>query len=180
MSTTECDSRIYDATTVESSNYTQESGSQSRHNSQQLLMLPAPLSVNRPSPSRLSRTSEDVGGPDSSCQQSTNSPQSADDQYGYDTPDDSPSIPRYTSPTSTEPSNFDGSPIRSVTSTRTVTVSVCKRSGTVIARPHWDFYPDPPMRGAHASGSTSTDNSRPETETKDDGDGSRSSPDTTG
>jgi len=113
VSTTERDSRIYDGTTVESSNYTQGSGSRSRHDSQQLLMLPAPLSVNRPSPSpmsvsRLSRTSEDAGGPDSSRQRLISSPQSADERHGYDTPDNSPSVPlssRYASPTSAESSN---------------------------------------------------------------------------
>ena len=113
MSTTERDSRMYDATTVESSSYTQGSGSRSRHDSQQLLMLPAPLSVNRPSPSpmstsRLSGTSESAGGPESSRQRLISSPQSADDRYGYDTPDNSPSMPlpsRYTSPTSVESSN---------------------------------------------------------------------------
>jgi chitin synthase len=98
VSTTERDSRGYDATTVESSNYTQGSGSRSRHDSQQLLMLPAPLSVNRPSPSpmsgsRLSRTSEDAGGQDSSRQRLISSPQSTDDRYGYDTPEHSPSMP---------------------------------------------------------------------------------------
>ena len=71
-------------------------------------MLPAPLSVNRPSPSplltsRLSRTSEDAGGPDSSRQRLISSPQSVDDRYGYDTLD--PSSSRYTSPTSTELGN---------------------------------------------------------------------------
>jgi chitin synthase len=112
VSTAERDSRMYDATTVESSNYTQGSGSRSRHDSQQLLMLPAPLSVNRPSPSpmstsRLSRTSEDAGGPESSRQRLVNSPQSSDERYGYDTPGNSPSMPlssRYTSPTSAESS----------------------------------------------------------------------------
>jgi chitin synthase len=76
-------------------------------------MLPAPLSVNRPSPSpmstsRLSRTSEDAGGPESSRQRLISSPQSTDDRHSYDTPDNSPSIPlssRYTSPTPAEPSN---------------------------------------------------------------------------
>jgi len=106
VSTTERDSRGYDATTVESSNYTQGSGSRSRHDSQQLLMLPAPLSVNRPSPSpmsvsRLSRTSEDAGGQESSRQRLMGSPQSAEDRYGYDTPEHS----RYTSATSTESSS---------------------------------------------------------------------------
>jgi len=111
VSTTERDSRMYDATTVESSSYTQGSGTRSRHDSQQLLLLPAPLSVNRPSPSptsRLSRTSEDAGGLDSSRQRLVNSPQSADDRLGYDTPDNSPSMlssSRYTSPASTEPKN---------------------------------------------------------------------------
>lgn len=113
MSTTERDSRMYDATTVESSHHTQGSGSRSRHDSQQLLMLPAPLSVNRPSPSpksvsRLSRTSEDAGGPESSRQRLISSPQSVDERYGYDTPDNSSSMPlspRYTSPTSAESSN---------------------------------------------------------------------------
>jgi len=112
VSTTERDSRGYDATTLESSNYTQGSGSRSRHDSQQLLMLPAPLSVNRPSPSpmsgsRLSRTSEDAGGLDSSRQRLISSPQSAD---GYDTPENSPTMlssSRYASPTSTE-SNHHG------------------------------------------------------------------------
>ncbi|KAF9651932.1 glycosyltransferase family 2 protein [Thelephora ganbajun] len=106
VSTTERDSRGYDATTLESSNYTQGSGSRSRHDSQQLLMLPAPLSVNRSSlspmsVSRLSRTSEDAGGPDSSRQRLISSPQSVDDRYGYDTPEQSPSMPtssRYTNP----------------------------------------------------------------------------------
>lgn len=73
-------------------------------------MLPAPLSVNRPSPSasRLSRTSEDAGGPDSSRQRLISSPQSSDERSGYDTPDNSPSMPsssRYTSPTPAESSN---------------------------------------------------------------------------
>ena len=107
MSTTERDSGRYDATTLESSNYTQGSASRSRHDSQQLLMLPAPLSVNRHTqssipPSRLSRTSEDA---DSSRQRLINSPQSAD---GYDTPDQSPSMPspsRHTSPSSTDSSH---------------------------------------------------------------------------
>lgn len=108
MSTTERDSRGYDATTLESSNYTQGSASRSRHDSQQLLMLPAPLSVNRHTQSsipasRLSRTSEDA---DSSRQRLiSSSPQSAD---GYDTPEQSPSMQspsRYTSPASTESSN---------------------------------------------------------------------------
>lgn len=113
VSTTERDSRGYDATTLESSNYTQGSGSRSRHDSQQLLMLPAPLSVNRPSPppmqtSRLSRTSEDAGGVDSSRQRLISNPQPVDDRYGYDTPEPSPSMQspsRYTSPSSTESSN---------------------------------------------------------------------------
>jgi len=110
VSTTERDSRGYDATTLESSHYTQGSGSRPRHDSQQLLMLPAPLSVNRSSPSpmlasRLSRSSEDAGGPDSSRQRLISSPQSLDDRYGYDTPEQSPSMPRYTSPTSTELGN---------------------------------------------------------------------------
>ena len=113
MSTAERDSRGYDATTLESSHHTQGSGSRSRHDSQQLLMLPAPLSVNRPSPSpmltsRLSRTSEDAGGPDSSRQRLIGTPQSADDRYGYDAFEPSPSIPassRYNSPTSTELGN---------------------------------------------------------------------------
>lgn len=107
VSTTERDSRIYDGTTVESSNYTQGSGSRSRHDSQQLLKLPAPLAVNRPSP-RLSRTSEDAGGPDSSRQRLISSPQSVDEQHGYDTPDNSPSLPsssRHTPPAPAEPSN---------------------------------------------------------------------------
>ena len=122
MSTTERESRGYDATTLESSNYTQGSGSRSRHDSQQLLMLPAPLSVNRPSPShmpgsRLSRTSEDAGGPDSSRQRLISSPQSADDhRYGYDTSEHSPSMPsspRYASPTSTESNNHGATqPVR--------------------------------------------------------------------
>lgn len=61
-------------------------------------MLPAPLSVNRPSPSpmsgsRLSRTSEEAGGPDSSRQRLISSPQSSDDRHGYDTPERSPSMP---------------------------------------------------------------------------------------
>ena len=103
----ERDSRGYDGTTLESSSYTHGSGSRSRHDSQQLLMLPAPLSVNRPSmsTSRLSRTSEDAGGPDSSRQRLISSPQSVDDRHGYDTPDHSPSLlssSRYTSPASTE------------------------------------------------------------------------------
>lgn len=110
VSNTERESRGYDATTVESSNYTHGSGSRSRHDSQQLLMLPAPLSVNRPSPSpmlasRLSRTSEDAGGPDSSRQRLISNAQSVD---GYDTLEPSPSIPsssRYTSPASTELGN---------------------------------------------------------------------------
>ena len=110
VSTAERESRGYDATTLESSNYTQGSGSRSRHDSQQLLMLPAPLSVNRPSPSpmpgsRLTRSSEDAGGLDSSRQRLISSPQSPDDRYGYDTPEHSPSIAspsRYASPTSTE------------------------------------------------------------------------------
>ena len=113
MSTTERDSRGCDATTLESSNYTQGSGSRSRHDSQQLLMLPAPLSVNRPSPSpmlasRLSRTSEDAGGVDSPRQRLIGSPQSVDDRYGYDTSEPSPSMPspsRYASPPSTESGN---------------------------------------------------------------------------
>jgi len=113
VSTTERDSRGYDANTVESSNYTQGSGSRSRHDSQQLLMLPAPLSVNRASPSpmsvsRLSRTSEDAGAQDSSRQRLMGSPQSAEDRHGYDTPEHSPpkqSSSRYTSPSSTESSN---------------------------------------------------------------------------
>lgn len=107
VSTTERDSRTYEGTTVESSNYTQGSGHRSRHDSQQLLKLPAPLAVNRPSP-RQSRTSEDAGGPDSSRQRLISSPQSVDEQHGYDTPDNSPSMPsssRYTSPASAEPSN---------------------------------------------------------------------------
>lgn len=76
-------------------------------------MLPAPLSVNRSAPSpmstsRLSRTSEDAGGPDSSRQRLISSPQSTDDRHGYDTPDNTPSMPlssRYTSPTSAESNN---------------------------------------------------------------------------
>jgi len=105
VSTTERDSRGFDATTLESSNYTQGSGSRPRHDSQ-LLMLPAPLSVNRSSPSpmsapRLSRSSEDAGGPDSSRQRLISSPQSLDD-----TPEHSPSrSSRYTSPASAEHSN---------------------------------------------------------------------------
>lgn len=109
MSTAERDSRGFDATTLESSHYTQGSGTRSRHDSQQLLMLPAPLSVNRPSPSpmstrRLSRTSEDA---DSSRQRLISS-HSTEDRYGYDTPEQSPPVPsssRFTSPTSTELSN---------------------------------------------------------------------------
>ena len=64
-------------------------------------MLPAPLSVNRPSP-RLSRTSEDAG-PDSSRQRLISSPQSAES----DTAVNSPSIqsPRYSSPVPTDPGN---------------------------------------------------------------------------
>lgn len=120
VSTTERDSRGYDATTLESSNYTQGSGSRSRHDSQQLLMLPAPLSVNRPSlppmsGSRLSRTSEDAGGPDSSRQRLISSPQSTEDRYGYDTPEQSPSMPsssRYASPTSTESNHGAVQPTR--------------------------------------------------------------------
>lgn len=73
-------------------------------------MLPAPLSVNRPSPStsRFSKTSEDASGPDSSRQRLISSPQPADDRYGYDTADNSPSIPpssRNTSSASTEHNN---------------------------------------------------------------------------
>lgn len=93
-------------------------------------MLPAPLSVNRPSPSpmsiaRLSRTSEDAGGPDSSRQRLISTPQSVD---GYDTPDNSPSVPspsRYTSLTSAESSNratrnsVEANPFRSSNSQRT-------------------------------------------------------------
>ena len=84
-------------------------------------MLPAPLSVNRPSPTPLtvprhSRTSEDAGGTDSSRQRLISSPQSAD---GYDTPEHSPSMlspSRYASPpTSTESGN--SGPVRSTRST---------------------------------------------------------------
>ena len=108
MSTTERDSRGFDATTLESSNYTHGSGSRSRHDSQQLLMLPAPLSVNRPSvsTSRLSRTSEDAGGPDSPRQRLISGSYSGE---GYDTPDHSqsnPSSSRFASPTTPE---FHGS-----------------------------------------------------------------------
>ena len=104
VSTAERDSRGYDATTLESSSYTHGSGSRSRHDSQQLLMLPAPLSVNRPSvsTSRLSRTSEDAGGADSPRQRLISSSHSGD---GYDTPDHTQSIPsssRFASPTTPE------------------------------------------------------------------------------
>lgn len=66
-------------------------------------MLPAPLSVNRPSvsTSRLSRTSEDAGGPDSPRQRLISSPQSVDDRY--DTSEHSnPSSSRFTTPTPTD------------------------------------------------------------------------------
>ena len=95
-------------------------------------MLPAPLSVNRPSPSpiptsRLSGTSE--GGPESSRQRLISSPQSADDRY--DTPDNSSSIPlssRYTSPTSAESSsNGTHRPVRNSVETNPFVLSNSQR-----------------------------------------------------
>lgn len=83
---------------------------------------------------------------------------------------DPPSSATSIGSTTSAETSFGGTPVRSVTPVGTVTVSVRERSGTIIARPHWDSTLAPPARRAGASGSTSTDNSRPETETEDDGD----------
>ena len=83
---------------------------------------------------------------------------------------DPPSSAASVDSTTSAETSFGGTPIRSVTPAGTVTVSVRERSGTIVARPHWDSTLAPPTRRTHASGSTSTDNSRPETETEDDGD----------
>lgn len=83
---------------------------------------------------------------------------------------DPPSSAASVDSTTSAETSFGGTPVRSVTPAGTVTVSVRERSGTIIARPHWDSTLAPPTRRTHASGSTSTDNSRPETETEDDGD----------
>lgn len=66
--------------------------------------------------------------------------------------------------------SFNGTPARSSTPNGTVTVSARERSGTIIARPTWDQTLTIPPRRRDASGSASTDNSRPDTETEDDGD----------
>lgn len=72
--------------------------------------------------------------------------------------------------TSTDTS-FTGTPARSSTPNGTVTVSARERSGTVIGRPTWEqTLTIPRLRDGAASGSASTDNSRPDTETEDDGD----------
>jgi len=91
-----------DSTTMVSSDYT---GSRPRHDSNQLLMLPAPLSVTRGMPSAsgsmstsgLSRSSEDAYEPGSSHSRLIPSQSRADDQYGE--PELSPSSSNYMSPT---------------------------------------------------------------------------------
>ena len=87
-----------------------------------------------------------------------------------DVTQDPPSSTASVDSTTSSETSFGNTPVRSITPAGTVTVSVRERSGTIIARPHWDSTLAPPTRRAEASGSTSTDNSRPETETEDDGD----------
>ena len=92
------------------------------------------------------------------------------DEPMTDVTQDPPSSAASVDSTTSSETSFGNTPVRSITPAGTVTVSVRERSGTIIARPHWDSTLAPPTRRAEASGSTSTDNSRPETETEDDGD----------
>jgi len=87
-----------------------------------------------------------------------------------DATQDPPSSAASVDSTTSAETSFGSTPVRSITPVGTVTVSARERSGTIIARTHWDSTLAPPTRRAEASGSTSTDNSRPETETEDDGD----------
>lgn len=96
-------SQGFDSTTLGSSDYQGNNGSRSRHDSNQLLMLPAPLSVTRPMPSSntsmatsaQSRSTEDVYDPGTSHARLI--PSQATD-YG-DVSDREPSSGKYGSPT---------------------------------------------------------------------------------
>jgi hypothetical protein len=85
--------------------------------------------------------------------------------------DTTPSSAVSLDPDTSTDTSFIGTPARSSTPSGIVTVSTRERSGTVIARPTWEqSLALPRRRDGAASGSASTDNSRPDTETEDDGD----------